>query len=210
MPGGRHPLGCPWNSGVVPRERSKKIVPVRGLGPRLGESHGSIPPQSTTSSLVNDREFLRHAVATLAYRAAKALRGAPASFADFQPGPASKTAVQIVAHMGDLFDWALSMANGAPQWKTATPQPWEAECARFFESVRRFDDMLASDRALAYETTRLFQGPVADALTHTGQLAMMRRLHGAPIKGESYNRAEVVTGRVGAEQTPPDPKFEFD
>ena len=159
---------------------------------------------------MTDREFLRHTVATLAYRAAKTMRGAPASFAAYQPGPTSRTPVEIVAHMGDLFDWALSMAKGEPRWNTSTPQPWEPECARFFAAVETFDDVLASDGPLQYDLTRLFQGPVADALTHTGQLAMLRRLHGAPMKGESYNRAAIALGRVGAEQTPAESRYEFD
>lgn len=159
---------------------------------------------------MTDREFLRHTVATLAYRAAKALRGTPPSFAAFQAGPSSRTPVEIVAHMGDLFDWGLSMAKGAGRWNTSTPQAWDDECRRFFASVRAFDDALASSDALGYELTRLFQGPVADALTHTGQLAALRRLYGAPMKGESYNRADIVVGRVGAEQTPANPKYEFD
>ena len=159
---------------------------------------------------MTDREFLRHTVATLAYRAAKAMRGAPDSFPGFRPGATSKTALEIVAHMGDLFDWAQSMAVGEPRWNNATPQAWAPECARFFAAVRAFDDSLAADAPLHYDLTRLFQGPIADALTHTGQLAMLRRLHGAPMKGESYNRADVVVGRVGAEQTPAEPRYEFD
>lgn len=159
---------------------------------------------------MTDREMLRHTVATLAYRAAKTMRGAPPSFAEFKPGPTSNTPVRIVAHMGDLFDWALSMAKGEGRWTTATPQPWDPECARLFAAVKTFDDLLAGDAPLGYELTRLFQGPVADALTHTGQLALLRRLHGAPMKGESYNRADIVIGRVGAEQTPADPRYEFD
>ena len=159
---------------------------------------------------MNDREFLRHTVATLAYRAAKTMRGAPPSFAGFLAPGAGRTPVEIVAHMGDLFDWGLSMAKGEGKWNTAAPQAWDAECARFFAAVKAFDDLLASGEPLGYELTRLFQGPVADALTHTGQLAMLRRLHGAPMKGESYNRADVVVGRVGAEQTPANPRFEFD
>jgi hypothetical protein len=158
---------------------------------------------------MTDREFLRHTVATLAYRAAKTMRGAPPSFATFSPGATSNTPVQIVAHMGDLFDWALSLANGAGRWNASTPQAWDAECARFFAALKAFDDALASSAGIGYELTRLFQGPVADALTHTGQLAMLRRLSGAPMKGESYNRADVVVGRVGAEQTPADPRYEF-
>jgi hypothetical protein len=159
---------------------------------------------------MDDREFLRHTVATLAYRAAKTMRGAPESFAGFLAPGAGRTPVEIVAHMGDLFDWGLSMAKGEGKWTTAAPRAWDAECARFFAAVKAFDDVLASGEPLGYELTRLFQGPVADALTHTGQLAMLRRLHGAPMKGESYNRADVVVGRVGAEQTPANPKFEFD
>jgi hypothetical protein len=158
---------------------------------------------------MTDRGFFRHTLATLAYRAAKAMHGAPASFAGFKPGPTTRTPVEIVAHMGDLMDWALSMAKGEPRWNTATPQAWEPECARFFTAVKAFDDVLV-DGPLRYELTRLFQGPVADALTHTGQLAMLRRLHGAPMKGESYNRADVAVGRVGSEQTPADPRYEFD
>ena len=159
---------------------------------------------------MTDREFFRHTVATLAYRAAKTMRGAPESFAAFHAGPGSRTPIEIVAHMGDLLDWALSMAKGEPRWNSATPQGWDAECTRFFAALETFDQALASDAALHYDMTRLFQGPIADALTHTGQLAMLRRLHGAPMKGESYNRADIVTGRVGAEQPPANSKYEFD
>lgn len=159
---------------------------------------------------MTDREFLRHCVATLAYRAAKSMRGAPSAFASFRPGPTSRTAVELVSHLGDLLDWALSMAVGEGKWNTATPQPWDQECARFFASLKAFDDALASGAPLKYELTRLFQGPVADALTHTGQLAMMRRIYGAPMKGESYNRADIAVGRVGPDQVPADARFEFD
>jgi hypothetical protein len=159
---------------------------------------------------MTDREFLRHCVATLAYRAAKTMRGAPETFAAFRPAPKSNSAVEVVAHMGDLLDWGLSMAVAEGRWNTATPHPWDKECARFFASLKAFDDALASPAPLKYELTRLFQGPIADALTHTGQLAMMRRLHGAPMKGESYNRADIAIGRVGPDQVPADPRYEFD
>lgn len=159
---------------------------------------------------MTDREFLRHTVATLAYRAGKAMRGSPPTFASFRPGPSSKSAVEIVAHMGDLFDWALSMAEGKQRWNTSSPLPWDEECARFFQTLKAFDDLLAGEHPIQYDLTRLFQGPVADALTHTGQIAQLRRLHGSPIKGESYNRADIVAGRVGPEQTAANPKYEFD
>jgi hypothetical protein len=159
---------------------------------------------------MTDRQFLRHTVATVAYRAAKTMRGAPESFASYRPSPKANSSVEIVAHMGDLMDWALSMASGSPRWNTSTPLAWEAECARFFAAVQAFDGALEDEVPLHYDLTRLFQGPVADALTHTGQLAMLRRLHGAPMKGESYNRADIAIGRVGADQVPADPRYEFD
>ncbi|MGH8015264.1 MAG: hypothetical protein ACREBV_03645 [Candidatus Zixiibacteriota bacterium] len=112
--------------------------------------------------------------------------------------------------MGDLFDWAFTMISGEPKWNTSTPQSWTYECERFFGALKKFDNALASNASIKYELTRMFQGPIADALTHTGQLAMLRRLHGAPMKGESYARADIVIGRVGTVQTPANPKYEFD
>lgn len=159
---------------------------------------------------MTDREFLRHTLATLAYRAAKAMRGAPETFASFRAGPSSRTPVEIVAHMGDLMDWGLSMARGEGRWNSSTPQAWDAECERFFAGAKAFDEALAGTASVQYELTRLFQGPVADALTHTGQLTMLRRLHEAPVRSESYNRADIAIGRVGAEQTSADPRYEFD
>jgi hypothetical protein len=146
------------------------------------------------------RQLLRHTVATVAYRGGKTLRGAPESFATFAQTPGCRTPAQILAHMGDLFDWALSMASGAPSWRDSQPLAWDAEVTRFFGGLKKFDDYLASAEPLHSPAEGLFQGPIADALTHIGQLAMLRRVSGAKIKGENYFKAEIVTGRVGAEQ----------
>jgi len=163
------------------------------------------PGTTMTSSNDPKRELLRHTVATLSYRAAKTVREAPPEFADFNG--AQKTPAKLVAHIGDLMDWALSMANGTRQWKDSTPQPWNQEVQRFFTAVKNFDDYLASSAPLQTPAEKLFQGPIADALTHVGQLAMLRRLAGSPIKGENYFVADIVTGRVGPEQTPPKREF---
>jgi hypothetical protein len=154
------------------------------------------------------RALLRHMVATVAYRGGKAVRGAPESFATFSPDGSPRTAAKILAHVGDLYDWALSQAQGAEKWNDSTPLPWNEEVARFFATLQRFDDYLASDAALAAAPEKLFQGAIADSLTHVGQLAMLRRLAGAKMKAENYARADIVAGRVGAEQSPP--KREFD
>jgi hypothetical protein len=150
------------------------------------------------------RQLLRHILATLAYRTAKALRGAPDTFADFQAPGGVKTPVRVLAHMGDLFDWALRMAQGSKEWTEATPLPLEQESARFFASLKAFDDFLASDAPLQSQTVeRLLQGPIIDAVTHTGQLAMLRRQAGSPIRAEAYFLSEIAVGRVGADQAPP-------
>jgi hypothetical protein len=159
---------------------------------------------------MTDIELLRHAIATLAYRASKTMRGAPPAFAGFKPSPTSKTPVQVVAHMGDLFDWAVTLLQGNTKWNNSTPLPWDRECARFFASLKKFDDYLASGQPIQIDLGKVFQGPVADALTHTGQLASFRRLAGCPMKSESYPQAEIVIGRVGFEQTPANPNYEFD
>jgi len=154
-----------------------------------------------------DRELLRHTLATLAYRGAKALRDAPEGFGDFDAGTGTKTPARILAHLGDLMDWGLSMAAGARHWHDSLPRPWPEEVDRFFASLGRFDAYLASDAEVHAPLAGLFQGPVADALTHVGQLAMQRRMAGAPIRGESFYDADIRVGRVGSEQTPPGRTF---
>ena len=154
-----------------------------------------------------DRELLRHTVATVSYRGAKALRGVPADFANFNAGAGVRTPAEILAHIGDLYDWALSIAKGAAVWRDATPQPWDLEVARFHAVLTAFDEYLASDAPLGASANKLFQGPIADSLTHVGHLTLLRRLHGSATKGENYFKASIETGRTGADQATP--KVEF-
>ena len=147
------------------------------------------------------RELLRHTLATVAYRAARALEGAPDHFAGFSA--AGRLPVQILAHMGDLFDWALNMALGQERWRDTQPRAWAEEQQRFFESLQTFDAFLATGGPLHAPVEQLFQGPVADALTHVGQLSMLRRLSGSPIRGENFFVADIKAGKVGAAQPAP-------
>src|SRR5712692_10424699 len=131
-----------------------------------------------TSDAMNDpkRQLLRHAVATLAYRGGKTLRGAPGGFAEFRASEGTRTPGQILAHVGDLLDWALWLAKGKHQWHDSEPLPWDKEVERFFAALSAFDTYLASDDPLGFPAEKLFQGPIADALTHVGQIAMLRRV----------------------------------
>jgi hypothetical protein len=155
----------------------------------------------------SSRDLFRHALAALAYRAGKVLRDAPESFAAFAAGEGGRTAGQIVAHLGDLMEWALSMAEGSRKWHDSSPLAWRKEVDRFFASLKAFDDYLASEKAVEAPLERLLQGPVADALTHVGQLATMRRMAGCAFRGENYYAAEMVAGRVGLEQAVPKQSF---
>lgn len=158
--------------------------------------------------MTDARSLLRHTLATLAYRGGKTIRDAPASFASYGAPETARTPAKILAHMGDLMDWALSMADGSRKWHDSTPLPWDQECERFFAALRKFDDYLASDQPLQAPMEKLFQGPIADALTHVGQLAMLRRMASSSIKGENYFVAEITVGRVGAEQAAPKKVFD--
>lgn len=153
------------------------------------------------------RELLRHAVATVAYRGGKAVRHAPAAFSEFNAGHGLRTPGQILAHVSDLFDWALSIAQGRQKWHDSAPLPWEQEVERFFAALQKFDDFLASPEPMQASPEKLFQGPIADALTHIGQIAILRRLAGAPTKAENYAVADIAAGRVGPEQAQPRREF---
>lgn len=165
-------------------------------------------PVSESPSNGSARELLRHTLATLAYRGRKALTDAPEGFGDFRVGPSSRTPGQILSHICDLLDWGLHLARGSQGGQDTEPLEWPELVQRFHRELAALDAFLASDAPLGTPPEKLFQGPVADALQHVGQLTMLRRLAGAPVRGENYYRADIVAGRVGPEQSPP--RREFD
>jgi len=152
--------------------------------------------------------MLRHTVATLAYRAGKALRGAPPEFASFRTAAGTRTPLEILAHRGDLLDWAVGMADGKHEWHPAPPASWDQETARFFAALEAFDQRLASPAPLGSPDGKLFQGPIADALTHVGQINILRRMAGCPVRGENYFAAQIAAGRVGPDQAAPVVEFD--
>ena len=162
----------------------------------------------TTSTIDTKRELLRHTLATLAYRGGKAVSNAPEGFGEFRAGDTTRTPGEILAHIGDLLDWALGLAHGEHKWQDSTPLEWDAEVSRFFNALEAFEDYLVSDAPLGFSAEKLFQGPIADALTHVGQIAMLRRMAGAPIKGENYFKADIAAGRLDPQQS--SKRVEFD
>ena len=164
---------------------------------------------SATQTPVKDpaRDLLRHTVATLAYRAGKTLRGIPDGFADFRASEHTRKPVEILAHMGDLADWALSIVSGNQRWNDSKPLLWSKEVERFFAALEALDAYLASDQPVHGDMKKLFQGGLADALTHTGQIALLRGIAGCPVRPENYYAAKIETGRVGIDQAAPVQEF---
>ena len=150
----------------------------------------------------------RHALATLAYRLGKVLLGTPAGFAAFQAAAGVRTPAQILAHIGDLMDWALAQVEGRKAWHNSTPLAWEQEIQRLFTAIQKLDDHIAAHGLGPATPERLLQSAIADALTHTGQIALLRRMAGIPVKAENYAMADIKEGKVGAEQSAP--RLEFD
>ncbi len=146
--------------------------------------------------LDSKREVLRHMVATVAYRGGLAITDAPASFGAFRAHETTRTAGELLAHIGDLLQGSLYLLKGEMVYLTSAPVPWNEEVARFFAAVKDLDAYLASDAPLACPVERLVQGPVGDALTHVGQIVMLRRMAGIPIRPGSYFEADIVAGAV--------------
>src|SRR6266542_1437367 len=155
-----------------------------------------------------ERAMLRHTLATLAYRAAKAIRGAPAGFGDARASDTTRTAGEIISHMADLLEWATALAKGRSQYNEHPVTSWHDDVGRFFKNLVELDSILRSPSGGPLEPRKIFQGPLADALTHVGQLNVLRRIAGAPIRGENYWLADIEIGRVGVEQSPPNREFD--
>jgi hypothetical protein len=159
---------------------------------------------------MDDRSLVRHLAATLAYRASKVLRDVEPGFATLSVAPTTRRPVLVVAHMADLMAWALTVCDGRPTWSAAGSDDWPAEVSRFFAGLDALDRRLSESPVDEESLRTLIQGPLADALTHVGQLAMLRGMAGSPVRPESYARAEIVEGRVGIDQAPPGREFDGD
>jgi len=138
-------------------------------------------------------------VATVAYRGGLAVVDAPEDFSTFRAHETTRTAGEILAHIGDLLEGSLYLVKGEMVSLTSEPLPWQEEVKRFFSAVKALDSYLASDAQLACPVERLVQGPVGDALTHVGQIVMLRRMAGKPIRSAQYFTARIVAGEIDEE-----------
>ncbi|MCA1814994.1 MAG: hypothetical protein LC746_01050 [Acidobacteria bacterium] len=145
------------------------------------------------------REVLRHLVATVAYRGGIAVSDAPEDFAAFRVNEGVRAPGEILAHIGDLLAGSLYLLKGELVYLTSFPLPWDEEVSRFFSAAGRLDAYLESSAPLACPVEKLIQGPVGDALTHVGQIVLLRRVAGSPVRAASYFTAEIIPGMVNQE-----------
>ncbi len=148
--------------------------------------------------------LLRHFLAALAYRTQKALRDAPADFGSFRAGNETRTPAQLVCHMTSVLGYARTYVVGGRYWPDPLPS-LEEEILRFHEMIQDLARHIEAGTPLLRGMTaeRLLQGPLSDAMTHAGQLAMLRRLAGAPVAPENFIVAEIDPERLGANQADP-------
>lgn len=140
------------------------------------------------------RELLRHLLATVAFRCSLAIDDAPLRFEDFRAGRSIRSPAEILAHIGDLIEGTHYLLQGKFVSLVSDPLAWDAEVIRFYTAVKALDAFLTSNQPLAHPIEKFIQGPIGDALTHVGQIVMLRRMFGAPIRQEPYFTIEIVPG----------------
>ena len=145
-------------------------------------------------------ELLRHLVATIAFRATVALRGFPEAAAATPPADGARTPLELLAHLADLMQWSALLVRGEGRPRRAVDGSWQAAEARLYAGLAALDAALTDASTPSYDADALVHGPLADALTHVGQLLLVRRLAGAPAERQRYLTADVRTGVVGPEQ----------
>lgn len=148
------------------------------------------------------RHLLRHFLGTLAYRTQRAVRGAPPGFWDLSAGEGSRTPTEILRHMTHVVSFARNLFMGGSSAKVPEPLPSPGEeLERFHEVLEELGGLIESGaKSVRYSHEEILQGPLADAMTHVGQLAFIRRLAGSPLPRESFIDADVDGSRLGMEQ----------
>ena len=147
--------------------------------------------------------LLRHFLAAIAYRTQKAVRDCKPQFATFRPAPGVRTPHELVAHMNSVIGYARTFFIGGTYRPEILPA-FSVEVERFHETLAELGDLIAAEqRWQGISPTQLLQGPLSDAMTHAGQLALLRRLSGDPIPPENFVYAQVSSDNLGPNQPPP-------
>jgi hypothetical protein len=147
--------------------------------------------------------LIQHFLAALAYRTQKALRYAPPEFASFSAGQSVRTPHELVNHMNSVLGYAGTFFLGGSYRAPQLPE-FAAEVERFHETLTNLARLVEIESEWQSITPeQLLQGPLSDAMTHAGQLAMLRRLSGHPIPPENFVFAEIEAAKLGPDQALP-------
>ena len=171
-------------------------------------AHGAYRDDRTTAQanmrLMDPRaELLRHFLAALAYRTQKALRDGSPSFWQFRAAPGVRTPDELLRHMTSVLGYARTLMIGGT-YEAPPLEDFSAEIARFHEMLEDLSSRLAAGAQFGeFSFEAVLQGPFSDAMTHAGQLAMLRRLHGEPVAAENFLKAEIRAENVGPDQAAP-------
>jgi hypothetical protein len=151
----------------------------------------------------DQRKLLRHFLAALAYRTQKALRGAPPGFSKFRAAPQVRTPHELIHHMDSVLGYARTFFIGGSYRPPVFPD-FDSTVAHFHETLTDLARHLEVGTEMHGITPEiLLQGPFADAMTHAGQLAMLRRMAGSPVPPENFIFATISPANLGPDQPSP-------
>ena len=157
---------------------------------------------SSTNLSPDTTRILRHLVATIAFRASRALRDTPEDFESVRLAEGGMTARELLLHLSNVMSFALATVSGTERIRHDAVK-WPQEVERFYSLLAQIDTRLAEGASvLAGMDLKLVQGPLADALTHVGQLHAMRRMTGSPVPPTNYIQVEVQAGRIALKDQP--------
>jgi hypothetical protein len=149
------------------------------------------------------RELLQHFLAALAYRTQKALRGSSENFPSFRAGAKVRTPHELVSHMNSVLGYATTFFLGG-SYRVPQLADFGKEVERFHSTLTSLSELVAKESDwVEISPEQLLQGPLSDAMTHAGQLAMLRRLAADPIPPENFIFAEIDAGNLSPEQPQP-------
>jgi hypothetical protein len=157
----------------------------------------------TSQMIAPKRAMLCHFLAALAYRTQKALRGAPAEFADFSAGKKTRTPKELLRHMCGVIGYARTFLIGG-SYRAEPLNTMADEIIRFHSLLEDVARHLGNGTPLAgIEEEQLLQGPFSDVMTHAEQLALLRRLAGVPVAPENFVFADIRHDHLGPNQPAP-------
>ena len=105
--------------------------------------------------------------------------------------------------MESVLGYARTMFIGG-EYNQEPLADFHAEVLRFHRTLEDLAQHLELGTPLQGITPeQLLQGPLSDAMTHAGQLAMLRRLAGSPVSPENFVYADITHQNLGPDQPAP-------